>query len=34
MLRETLGKTLDWALERVTVDGWEVPRVKTALSLA
>jgi hypothetical protein len=34
MLRETLAKTLDWALERVTVDGWEVPRVKTALSLA
>jgi hypothetical protein len=34
MLRETLGKALEWALERVTVDGWEVPRVKTALSLA
>jgi hypothetical protein len=34
MLRETLGKTLSWALERVTKDGWKIPRVKTALCLA
>jgi hypothetical protein len=34
MLRETLGKTLEWALERVTEDGWKIPRVKTALCLA
>lgn len=33
-LRETLAKTLEWALERVTVEGWDVPRVKAALSLA
>jgi hypothetical protein len=34
MLRETMGKTLEWALKRVTIDGWEIPRVKTALCLA
>jgi len=33
-LRETLAKTLEWALERVTKEGWDVARVKTALSLA
>ena len=33
MLRETLGKTLEWALKRVAEDGWEVARVKTALCL-
>jgi hypothetical protein len=34
MLRETMGKTLEWALKRVTEDGWKIPRVKTALCLA
>jgi hypothetical protein len=33
MLRVTLGNALERALERVTVDGWEVLRVKMALFL-
>jgi hypothetical protein len=33
MLRETLGKTLEWAIERA-LEGWSVPDIKTHLALA
>jgi hypothetical protein len=28
VLRETLGKTISWALERATLDGWQPTRIK------
>lgn len=31
--RETLGKTISWAIERVTLDGWEPARVTAHLKL-
>jgi hypothetical protein len=34
VLRETLGKTISWALERATLDGWQSERIKTHLQLA
>jgi hypothetical protein len=34
VLRETLRKTLTGAVERVTQDAWEVPRVVAHLNLA
>jgi hypothetical protein len=33
VLRETLGKTLTWALERATQEGWSPERIKTHLAL-
>jgi hypothetical protein len=33
LLRETLRKTLTWAMEHVTEQGWEVPQVLTHLKL-
>ena len=34
VLREILGKTISWALERATLDGWQSERIKTHLQLA
>jgi DDE family transposase len=34
VLRETLGKTISWALERATLDGWQPTRIKAHLQLA
>jgi hypothetical protein len=34
VLRETLGKTVTWALERATQDGWSPEQIKTHLALA
>jgi hypothetical protein len=34
VLRETLGKTLSWAIERATTDGWSHDRIKAPLALA
>jgi hypothetical protein len=34
VLRETLGKTISWAIERATLDGWQPERIKTHLQLA
>jgi Transposase DDE domain len=34
VLRETLGKTISWALARATMDGWGQERILTHLALA
>jgi hypothetical protein len=34
VLRETLGKTISWALARATTDGWGQERILTHLALA
>jgi hypothetical protein len=34
VLRETLGKTLTWAVERATQEGWSPERIKAHLALA
>lgn len=34
VLRETLGKTITWAIERATTDGWGQERILTHLALA
>jgi hypothetical protein len=33
VLRETLGKTITWAIARATLDGWHPERIKTHLAL-
>lgn len=33
VLRETLGKTISWAIERATLDGWQPNRIKAHLNL-
>jgi hypothetical protein len=33
VLRETLGKTILWAIERATLDGWQPERIKAHLQL-
>jgi hypothetical protein len=33
VLRETLGKTISWALERATLEGWQPERIKAHLAL-
>ena len=33
VLRETLGKTIDWAINRATLDGWSHEQVKSGLAL-
>jgi DDE superfamily endonuclease len=33
VLRETLGKTISWAIERATLDGWQPTRIKARLAL-
>jgi len=33
VLRETLGKTLTWAIERATLDGWQPERIKVHWAL-
>jgi hypothetical protein len=33
VLRETLGKTITWAIERATLDGWQPERIKAHLTL-
>lgn len=33
VLRETLGKTISWAIERATLDGWKKERIKAHLAL-
>jgi hypothetical protein len=33
VLRDTLGKTISWAIERATLDGWHPNRIKTHLAL-
>jgi DDE superfamily endonuclease len=33
VMRETLGKTITWAIERATLDGWQPERIKTHLAL-
>jgi len=33
VLRETLDKTISWAIERATLDGWPPERIKTHLAL-
>ena len=32
-LRESLGKTIDWAISKATDDGWKPDRIKTHLAL-
>jgi hypothetical protein len=34
VLREPLGKTISWALERAPRDGWQPMRIKAHLHLA
>ena len=34
VLRETLGATITWALERATLDNWEPASILTHLKLA
>jgi hypothetical protein len=34
VLRETLGKTISWVIERVTAQGWDEGRVNAELALA
>jgi hypothetical protein len=34
VLRETLGKTITWAIERATSDGWSHEKIKAHLALA
>ena len=33
VLRETLGKTITWAIERATLDGWPTEEIKSHLAL-
>jgi hypothetical protein len=33
VLRDTLGKTISWAIERATLDGWQPIRIKAHLQL-
>jgi hypothetical protein len=33
VLRETLGTTITWAIERATLDGWQPERIKAHLAL-
>ena len=33
VLRDTLGKTIAWAIERATLDGWQPMRIKAHLQL-
>jgi hypothetical protein len=33
VLRATLGKTISWVIERVTLDGWQPERIKAHLAL-
>jgi hypothetical protein len=33
VMRETLGKTITWAIERATLDGWQPERIKAHLQL-
>lgn len=33
VLRETLGKTITWAIERATLDGWQPEKIKAHLAL-
>jgi hypothetical protein len=33
VLREALGKTITWAIERATLDGWQPDRIKAHLAL-
>jgi hypothetical protein len=33
VLRATLGKTISWAIERATLDGWQPQRIKAHLAL-
>lgn len=33
VLRETLGKTISWAIERATLDGWQPETIKAHLAL-
>ena len=33
VLRETLGKTISWAIERATLEGWKKERSKAHLAL-
>jgi DDE superfamily endonuclease len=33
VLRETLGKTITWVIERATLDGWQPERIKAHLAL-
>ena len=34
VLRETLGKTISWVIERVTSEGWSQERIMTHLAVA
>jgi hypothetical protein len=34
ILRETLGRTISWAIERATADGWSHEQIKAHLALA
>jgi hypothetical protein len=34
VLRETLGQTISWAIERATLDGWAPERIMAHLNLA
>jgi len=34
VLRETLGKTITWVVEKITAQGWDAGRIKTELALA
>jgi hypothetical protein len=33
VLRDTLGKTISWAIDRATLDGWQLIRIKAHLQL-
>ncbi len=33
VLRQTLGDTISWAIERIEDDGWDVQRIKVELAL-
>jgi len=33
VLRQTLGDTIAWAIERIENDAWDVQRVKVQLAL-
>jgi hypothetical protein len=33
VLRGTLGKTITWAIERATLDGWQPEKIKAHLAL-
>jgi hypothetical protein len=34
VLRETLGQTISWAIERATLDGWAPEKIVAHLNLA